>query len=34
MKILVATVKPFSSKAVDHIREIVRNSGNEFALLE
>ncbi len=34
MKILVATVKPFSSKAVDNIRDIVRDSGNEFALLE
>jgi len=34
MKILVATEKPFSSKAVDNIRDIVRDSGNEFALLE
>jgi len=34
MKILVATTKPFSQTAVDKIREIVRDSGNEFALLE
>lgn len=33
-KILVATVKPFSKQAVDSIREVVRNSGNEFDLLE
>ncbi len=34
MKILVATEKPFSKAAVDKIREVVRDSGNEFALLE
>jgi D-3-phosphoglycerate dehydrogenase len=34
MKILVATEKPFSKAAVDKIREVVRESGNEFALLE
>jgi D-3-phosphoglycerate dehydrogenase len=34
MKILVATVKPFSKEAVDRIREVVRDSGNEFALIE
>lgn len=34
MKILVATEKPFSRAAVDKIREVVRDSGNEFALLE
>ena len=34
MKILVATVKPFSKDAVDSIREVVRESGNEFLLLE
>lgn len=34
MKILVATDKPFSKTAVDRIREVVRDSGNEFALLE
>lgn len=34
MKILVATVKPFSKHAVDSIREVVRESGNEFLLLE
>lgn len=34
MKILVATVKPFSKSAVDSIREVVRESGNEFLLLE
>ncbi|MGC9344752.1 MAG: NAD(P)-dependent oxidoreductase [Bacteroidales bacterium] len=34
MKILVATEKPFSKAAVDKMREVVRESGNEFALLE
>lgn len=34
MKILVATVKPFSKSAVDSIREVVRESGNDFLLLE
>ncbi len=34
MKILVATTKPFSKAAVDSIREVVRESGNEFLLLE
>lgn len=34
MKILVATEKPFSKAAVDKIRDVVRESGNEFALLE
>lgn len=34
MKILVATEKPFSKAAVDSIRNIVRESGNEFLLLE
>ncbi len=34
MKILVATEKPFSKIAVDKIREVVRDSGNEFSLLE
>lgn len=34
MKILVATVKPFSKSAVDSIREVVSESGNEFLLLE
>lgn len=34
MKILVATEKPFSKAAVDKIREEVRESGNDFALLE
>ncbi|MCF8391427.1 MAG: 3-phosphoglycerate dehydrogenase [Bacteroidales bacterium] len=34
MKILVATEKPFSKTAVDNIREVVRESGNEFLLLE
>lgn len=34
MKILVATEKPFSKTAVDSIREIVRQSGHDFLLLE
>ena len=34
MKILVATEKPFAKAAVEGIRQIVTESGNEFALLE
>lgn len=34
MKILVATTKPFSKTAVNRIRDLVRDSGNEFFLLE
>ena len=34
MKILVATDKPFAKVAVDGIRKIVENSGNELCLLE
>ncbi len=33
-KILVATSKPFSKTAVNAIRKIVEESGNEFLLLE
>jgi len=33
-KILVLTVKPFAKAAVSGIKEIVEQSGNEFALLE
>ncbi len=34
MKVLVATQKPFAPVAVEGIREIVREAGYEFALLE
>ena len=34
MKVLVATEKPFAKAAVDGIRRIVEESGNELALLE
>ncbi|MCL1973214.1 MAG: 3-phosphoglycerate dehydrogenase, partial [Bacteroidetes bacterium] len=34
MKVLVATDKPFAKAAVDGIRNIVENSGNELCLLE
>lgn len=34
MKILVATDKPFAKVAVDGIRKVVEESGNELALLE
>ena len=34
MKVLVATEKPFSAKAVDGIRQIVEEAGHTFALLE
>ncbi len=34
MKILVATVKPFASAAIDKIKSIVTDNGHEFALLE
>ena len=34
MKVLVATQKPFAPVAVDGIREIVREAGYEFSLLE
>ena len=34
MKILVATVKPFASVAVNGIKEIVEKANYEFALLE
>ena len=34
MKVLVATDKPFAKVAVDGIRKIVENSGNELCLLE
>lgn len=34
MKVLVATEKPFSAKAVQGIREIVEGAGHELALLE
>jgi len=33
-KVLVATVKPFAPAAVDQIREIIKNAGYEFELLE
>ncbi len=33
-KVLVATVKPFAPAAVEKIREIVKEAGYEFALLE
>lgn len=33
-KLLVATEKPFAAEAVEGIREIVKNAGYEFALLE
>ncbi|MCH5221462.1 MAG: 3-phosphoglycerate dehydrogenase [Muribaculaceae bacterium] len=34
MKVLVATEKPFSAKAVEGIRQRIENAGHEFALLE
>ena len=34
MKVLVATEKPFSAKAVQGIRERIENAGHTFALLE
>ncbi|MBO4771543.1 MAG: 3-phosphoglycerate dehydrogenase [Bacteroidales bacterium] len=34
MKILVATEKPFAKQAVDGIKNIIKKSGNTFALLE
>lgn len=34
MKVLVATEKPFSTKAVEGIREIVENAGHQLVLLE
>ncbi len=34
MKVLVATEKPFAPAAVEEIKKIVEESGNEFALLE
>lgn len=34
MKVLVATEKPFSKKAVDCMRSVVENAGHVFALLE
>lgn len=34
MKVLVATEKPFSAKAVEGIREIVEGAGHELVLLE
>lgn len=34
MKVLVATEKPFSAKAVEGIRKIVEEAGHELALLE
>ncbi len=34
MKVLVATVKPFAAEAVNGIKEIVKNAGYEFTLLE
>lgn len=34
MKVLVATEKPFAPEAVEEIKKIVLESGNEFALLE
>ncbi len=33
-KILIATTKPFSKEAVDSIKKIVEDSGNQFLLLE
>ena len=34
MKVLVATEKPFSKKAVDTMRAVVEDAGHQFALLE
>ena len=34
MKILVATEKPFAAEAVDGIRKVIEESGNEMVLLE
>ena len=34
MKVLVATIKPFASAAVDEIKKIIERAGYEFALLE
>ncbi len=34
MKVLVATDKPFAKAAVDGIRKIVEDAGNELCLLE
>ncbi len=34
MKVLVATVKPFATEAVEKIKGIIDNAGYEFALLE
>ena len=34
MKILVATEKPFAAAAVNGIKEVIENSGNEMVLLE
>ena len=34
MKVLVATEKPFSTKAVDGIRRAIEDAGHTFALLE
>ena len=34
MKVLIATEKPFAPAAVEEIKKIVVESGNEFALLE
>ncbi|MDE6135701.1 MAG: 3-phosphoglycerate dehydrogenase [Muribaculaceae bacterium] len=34
MKVLLATEKPFSAKAVGKIREVIENAGHELALLE
>ena len=33
MKILVATEKPFAAEAVDGIRKVIEESGNEMVLL-
>lgn len=34
MKVLIATEKPFSKKAVDSMRAVIEGAGHEFALLE